>query len=1088
MSLQMYGSDPEDAALSWSASGLPAGLSINTNTGLISGTLDYDDAGSYSVHVSATDGALAGTASFTWTIANNRAPTVTSPGNQNDAEGDAVSLQISGSDPDGDALSWSASGLPAGLSINTNTGLISGTLAYDSAGAHSVQVSATDGELSDAASFTWTITNNRAPAVTNPGNQSDTEGDAVSLQMSGSDPDGHTLSWSASGLPAGLSINTNTGLISGTLAYHSAGAYSAQVSATDGDLSDAASFTWTIANNRAPTVTAPGNQSDAEGDAVSLQMSGSDPDGHTLSWSASGLPAGLSINPTTGLITGTLAYDEAGSYSVHIAATDGDLSDAASFSWTIANTNRAPTVAAPGNQSDAEGDTVSLQLSASDPDGQTPTWSASGLPAGLSINTTTGLIFGTLAYDEAGSYSVHVSATDGELSDTTSFTWTIANTQEPMGITTYDVGNNLVSGGSFDNISVNHRLWNQHRLGFVNSIPGWSSAHPIEVWGQSFLTRIFGERAGTEDRGQVLELDNEFHNGNRVRRRGVDWIQQGIATEQGVQYLILIDALGRTGNGESDDLQLRWNNNTFHTATTAEMRGQSWQTFGGLVTGTGGSNTLRISETSGGNDGVGPLIDNVRAYRYDPETPSIDEGLPGGTEVTHLLVTLLDDVSYSNLRLTEDGGGRFALDAETGLITTTGSLTSDTDPASYRLTVAVDTEEGTLLQYVNIILNETNMGPTAVHLSSTLAAVAEDADTSSRTRVADIEITDDGVGTNTVSLAGADADQFEVVGDSLYLKANRTLDYETQASYSVTLSARDSSVAGSNPVTAAMTLGITDANDAPSAVAFTNAVNVISDRTDTASAVKIADILVMDDALGSNALTLSGADAAHFEVVGTALYLRAGTALDTNVQSSYAVTVIASDSSLSSSTPVTTSFTLAVSEVNFAPTAVHLSSTLAAVAEDADTSSRTRVAHIAITDDGAGTNIVSLAGADANQFEVVGDSLYLKANRTLDYETQASYSVTVRVADSLIGNPVTAAMTLGITDANDAPTGVSLVNAVSSLSDETDTANRVKVADIHITDDALGSNATQLSVAPMQPSFESYRHRTLSPGRHRTRY
>ena len=108
---------------------------------------------------------------------------------------------------------------------------------------------------------------------------------------------------------------------------------------------------------------------------------------------------------------------------------------------------------------------------------------------------------------------------------------------------------------------------------------------------------------------------------------------------------------------------------------------------------------------------------------------------------------------------------------------------------------------------------------------------------------------------------------------------------------------------------------------------------------------------------------------------------RAGTALDTDVQSNYVVTVIASDSSLSGSTPVTTSFTLTVSEVNFAPTAVHLSSTLAAVAEDADTSSRTRVAHIQITDDGAGTNIVSLAGADADQFEVVGDSLYLKANR-----------------------------------------------------------------------------------------------------------
>ena len=221
----------------------------------------------------------------------------------------------------------------------------------------------------------------------------------------------------------------------------------------------------------------------------------------------------------------------------------------------------------------------------------------------------------------------------------------------------------------------------------------------------------------------------------------------------------------------------------------------------------------------------------------------------------------------------------------------------------------------------------------------------------------------------------------------------------------------------------------------------------------------------MDDALGSNALALSGADAAHFEVVGTALYLRAGTVLDTDVQSSYAVTVIASDSSLSGSTPISTSFTLAVSEVNFAPTAVHLSDTLAAVAEDADTSSRTRVADIEITDDGAGTNIVSLAGADADQFEVVGDSLYLKADRTLDYETQASYSVTVSARDSGIGNPVTAAMTLGITDANDAPAGVSLVNAVTSLSDATDTTSRVKIADIHITDDALGSNALALSGA-----------------------
>ena len=431
VSLQLSASDPDGDALTWNASGLPSGLSINATTGLITGTLAYDDAGSYTVSVSATDGALSDSESFTWTVANtNRAPVVNGPGNQSDAEGDAVSLQLSASDPDGDALTWNASGLPSGLSFNTTTGLISGTLAYDESGSYSVQVSATDGELSDTAVFTWTVANtNRSPVVSSPGNQSDAEGDSVSLQLSGSDPDGQTLTWNASGLPSGLSIDSDTGLITGTLAYDESGSYGVSVSATDGELSDTASFTWAITNtNRAPVVSGPGNQSDAEGDSVSLQLSASDPDGDSLTWNASGLPSGLSIDSDTGLITGTLGFDASGSHAATVTVTDGSVSASTSFTWTVANTNRAPVVISPGDQNDAEGDAVSLQLSASDSDGDSLTWTASDLPTGLSINTNTGLITGTLAYDELGSYSVQVSVTDGELSDSQSFTWTVANT------------------------------------------------------------------------------------------------------------------------------------------------------------------------------------------------------------------------------------------------------------------------------------------------------------------------------------------------------------------------------------------------------------------------------------------------------------------------------------------------------------------------------------------------------------------------------------------------------------------------------------------------------------------------------------
>ena len=55
--------------------------------------------------------------------------------------------------------------------------------------------------------------------------------------------------------------------------------------------------------NRAPLVTNPGDQSDAEGDSISLTVTGSDPDLDTLTWSAIGLPPGLSIDPATGALS-----------------------------------------------------------------------------------------------------------------------------------------------------------------------------------------------------------------------------------------------------------------------------------------------------------------------------------------------------------------------------------------------------------------------------------------------------------------------------------------------------------------------------------------------------------------------------------------------------------------------------------------------------------------------------------------------------------------------------------------------------------------------------------------------------------------
>ena len=173
--------------------------------------------------------------------------TVTNPGNQVGTLGVAASLQIQATDSvAGQALTYAATGLPAGLSISSSTGLITGTPT--TGGTSSVTATATDrGGASGSATFTWTISaaTGNTVTVTSPGNQAGTVGTAASLQIQATDSvAGRTLTYTASGLPAGLSISS-AGLISGTPS--TAGTSNVTVTATDSTgASGSAAFIWTI--------------------------------------------------------------------------------------------------------------------------------------------------------------------------------------------------------------------------------------------------------------------------------------------------------------------------------------------------------------------------------------------------------------------------------------------------------------------------------------------------------------------------------------------------------------------------------------------------------------------------------------------------------------------------------------------------------------------------------------------------------------------------------------------------------------------------------------------------------------------------
>nr|WP_261994635.1 putative Ig domain-containing protein [Streptomyces sp. me109] len=103
-----------------------------------------------------------GTAAFTSGTSTGNTVTVTSPGSQSTATGASVSLQIAASDSAGAALTYSASGLPTGLSINSSTGAITGTAS--TAGTYSTTVTATDSTgASGSATFTWTVSSGGSP-------------------------------------------------------------------------------------------------------------------------------------------------------------------------------------------------------------------------------------------------------------------------------------------------------------------------------------------------------------------------------------------------------------------------------------------------------------------------------------------------------------------------------------------------------------------------------------------------------------------------------------------------------------------------------------------------------------------------------------------------------------------------------------------------------------------------------------------------------------------------------------------------------------------------------------------------------------
>jgi large repetitive protein len=397
------------------------GVAINATTGLLTWTPTTGQTGKTNISIKVSDG-NGGEAIQTLNLdvitpVANRAPVINSSPRITTSTLSEYRYQINASDLDGDSLTYQLVSPPSGMTVN-NSGLIIWNPTAAQIGTYQINLKVSDGSLATNQTYKLDVTNqpiNHTPTITSNPNLVTNLERPYSYNATATDSDGDTLTWSLDKAPAGMVIDTNTGALRWNPSQSQIGTHTIGLRATD-SLGAYVGQEYTLkvnGINTPPQIQSTPNTIGGINSPYKYQIKAIDLEGDTLTYTLGRYPNGMVVNANTGLITWTPTTTQTGTQTIDVLVTDAQGAVATqTYNLVVGTTpiNQAPSITSTPKFTADINTKYQYQIVATDPENQQLTYALTTAPAGMVIDTTTGLI--TWDNPTLGTTNIQITATD----------------------------------------------------------------------------------------------------------------------------------------------------------------------------------------------------------------------------------------------------------------------------------------------------------------------------------------------------------------------------------------------------------------------------------------------------------------------------------------------------------------------------------------------------------------------------------------------------------------------------------------------------------------------------------------------------